>query len=77
MHLLVVDDDPRLVRLLGRLLEEDRHIVETATTGLDGVEIAEAAAGIEVVILDLGPPHIWQNRAHGLVRPTWSRPGES
>ena len=30
MHLLVIEDDPRLVRLLRRLLEEDRHVVETA-----------------------------------------------
>ena len=55
MHLLVIEDDPRLVRLLRRLLEEDRHIVETATTGRDGLDIAEATTGIEVVILDLGP----------------------
>ena len=33
MHLLVIEDDPRLVRLLRRLLEEDRHVVETATDG--------------------------------------------
>ena len=46
MHLLVIEDDPRLVRLLRRLLEEDRHVVETATTG------------IELVILDLGLPDI-------------------
>src|SRR5512141_1752407 len=58
MHLLVVEDDPRLVRLLRRLLEEDRHIVETATTGQDGLEIAEAAAGIDLVILDVGLPDI-------------------
>ena len=58
MHLLVIEDDPRLVRLLRRLLEEDRHIVETATTGQDGLDIAEAATGIEVVILDLGLPDI-------------------
>ena len=58
MHLLVVEDDPRLVRLLRRLLEEDRHVVETATTGRDGLDIAEAATGIEVVILDLGLPDI-------------------
>src|SRR4051795_786265 len=58
MHLLVIEDDPRLVRLLRRLLEEDRHIVETATTGLDGLDIAEATTGIEVVILDLGLPDI-------------------
>ena len=41
MHLLVVEDDPRLVRLLRRLLEEDRHVVETATAGLDGLDILE------------------------------------
>ena len=58
MHLLVIEDDPRLVRLLRRLLEEDRHIVETATTGVDGLDIAEATSGIEVVILDLGLPDI-------------------
>ena len=58
MHLLVIEDDPRLVRLLRRLLEEDRHIVETATTGLDGLDIAEATTGIEVVILDIGLPDI-------------------
>jgi len=58
MHLLVIEDDPRLVRLLRRLLEEDRHVVETATTGRDGLDIAEATTGIEVVILDLGLPDI-------------------
>ena len=58
MHLLVIEDDPRLVRLLRRLLEEDRHIVETATNGLDGVEIAEAANGLDVVVLDVGLPDI-------------------
>jgi DNA-binding response OmpR family regulator len=58
MHLLVVEDDPRLVRLLRRLLEEDRHVVETATTGQDGLEIAEAAAGIELIILDVGLPDV-------------------
>ena len=58
MHLLVIEDDPRLVRLLRRLLEEDRHVVETATTGRDGLDIAEATTGIEVVILDIGLPDI-------------------
>jgi DNA-binding response OmpR family regulator len=58
MHLLVIEDDPRLVRLLRRLLEEDRHVVETATNGLDGLEIAEAANGLELVVLDVGLPDI-------------------
>jgi DNA-binding response OmpR family regulator len=54
MHLLVIEDDPRLVRLLRRLLEEDRHVVETAMTGLDGIDIAEATTGVR---LGGGDPH--------------------
>ena len=30
MHILVVEDDPRLGRLLRRLLSDDRHVVELA-----------------------------------------------
>jgi two-component system, OmpR family, response regulator len=58
MHLLVIEDDPRLVRLLRRLLEEDRHVVETATTGRGGLEIVEATSGIELIVLDVGLPDI-------------------
>jgi DNA-binding response OmpR family regulator len=56
MHLLVIEDDPRLSRLLKRLLEDDRHVVELATDGRSGLEIAEDARGIECVILDIGLP---------------------
>ncbi len=58
MHILVIEDDPRLVRLLKRLLEDDRHVVETATDGASGLEIAEDAPGIEAIILDIGLPDI-------------------
>ena len=58
MPLLVIEDDPRLVRLLRRLLEEDRHVVETAMTGRDGVDIVEATTGIDAIILDIGLPDI-------------------
>jgi len=56
MHLLVVEDDLRLSRVLKRLLEEDRHVVEVANDGETGLEIAEDAAGLEAVILDIGLP---------------------
>jgi two-component system, OmpR family, response regulator len=58
MHLLVVEDDPRLSRLLKRLLEDDRHVVELAIDGEGGLEIAEDATGIDCVILDIGLPDI-------------------
>ena len=56
MHLLVIEDDPRLGRLLKRLLEDDRHLVELAADGESGLVIAEDAPGIECVILDIGLP---------------------
>jgi DNA-binding response OmpR family regulator len=58
MHLLVVEDDERLSRALRRLLEEDRHVVDVALDGETGLAIAEDAAGIEAVILDIGLPDI-------------------
>jgi len=56
MHLLVVEDDERLRRALRRLLEADRHVVELAPDGESALEIAEAANGIDAVILDIGLP---------------------
>lgn len=56
MHLLLVEDDERLSRVLRRLLEEDRHVVELARDGRSGLELAESAAGVEAIILDIGLP---------------------
>ena len=58
MHVLLVEDDPRLQRVLRRLLEDDRHVVEVAPDGRTALELVEATAGIETVILDLGLPDI-------------------
>ncbi len=58
MHLLLVEDDPRLRRVLRRLLEDDRHVVEVAPDGGTALELAEATEGIEAVILDIGLPDI-------------------
>ena len=56
MHVLVVEDDPRLGPLLCRLLAEDRHVVELATDARTASELAEEVAGFEAIILDLGLP---------------------
>ena len=58
MHLLLVEDDPRLQRVLRRLLEDDRHVVEVASDGESAFEVADATTGIETVILDVGLPGI-------------------
>jgi DNA-binding response OmpR family regulator len=58
MHLLLVEDDQRLARVLRRLLEDDRHVVEVANDGGTGIDLALSPAGIEVVILDVGLPDI-------------------
>ncbi len=58
MHVLVVEDDPRLGRLLRRLLGEDRHVVELAATGSEALEIAGTTDGIDAVVLDIGLPDV-------------------
>ena len=55
MHLLIVEDDRRLGPLLVRMLSEDRHVVELATTGEEGLDLAELQ-GLDAVILDVGLP---------------------
>ncbi len=55
--LLVVDDDPALLRALRVGLQASGHEVRTAATGADGLrEVAEGAP--DVVVLDLGLPDI-------------------
>jgi DNA-binding response OmpR family regulator len=58
MHVLVVEDDVRLGRLLRRLLEEDRHVVELAEDGRSALEIADSSTGIDAIVLDIGLPDI-------------------
>ncbi len=56
MHLLVVEDDPRLRRLLARLLTVDRHVVEEAGDASGALELARLTNGLDGIILDVGLP---------------------
>jgi DNA-binding response OmpR family regulator len=56
VHLLVVEDDPRLGRLLSRLFSNDRHVVDLAIDGREAIELLEANPGFDAVILDVGLP---------------------
>jgi two-component system OmpR family response regulator len=58
VHLLVVEDDPRLGRLLTRLFSNDRHVVDLATAGQEAIELLDANPSFEAVVLDVGLPGI-------------------
>ena len=61
-RILVVDDDPLLLKSLRDTLEIDGHTVTTANGGLAGLEAfsaaREAEAPFNLVITDLGMPYV-------------------
>jgi CheY-like chemotaxis protein len=62
LRILVVDDDPLLIKALRSTLETDGHLVTTANAGQDGIEIFKKAfvtsEPFAIVITDLGMPYI-------------------
>jgi signal transduction histidine kinase/ActR/RegA family two-component response regulator len=62
LRILVVDDDPILIRSLRDVLEADGHHLETALGGQAGIETFAAAHGTDrafsLVITDLGMPRV-------------------
>jgi CheY-like chemotaxis protein len=62
LPILLVDDDPLIIRSLQTILEADGHEVTTATGGQEGIDILHAAAERDkrfaVVITDLGMPYV-------------------
>jgi two-component system KDP operon response regulator KdpE len=54
-HILVIDDEPQILRALRTILTEKGYRVSTASTGEEGLTLA-AATVPDVVILDLGLP---------------------
>lgn len=57
MRLLLVEDEPKLVKLLRRGLAEEGHAVDAVTTGTDALEQATRIA-YDVVVLDWGLPEL-------------------
>ena len=57
MHILVVEDEPRLGRLLRRSLQANRHVVDVVTEGETGLAAA-LGGGYDLLILDLGLPDL-------------------
>ena len=62
LHVLLVDDDPLVLKTLRDIVELDGHFVTTANGGQAGIDTFTAARGrpesFDVVITDLGMPHI-------------------
>ncbi len=56
-HVLVIDDEPQILRALRTILAEHKFRVTTASTGEEGLTLA-AANPPDVVILDLGLPRM-------------------
>jgi signal transduction histidine kinase/ActR/RegA family two-component response regulator/HAMP domain-containing protein len=62
LQLLLVDDDPVMIRSLREILESDGHDVTVATGGRDGIDTFRAAHDrsetFSAVITDLGMPYV-------------------
>src|ERR1044072_3944748 len=61
MRILVVEDEPRLLRNLAKALREEGYAVDTAADGDDGLFKAESYA-YDTIVLDVMLPHLdgWQ-----------------
>jgi PAS domain S-box-containing protein len=72
LRLLVVDDDPVLLRSLCDILENDGHAVVAANNGQEGIKaFREAQSGsrpFNAVITDLGMPYLDGRKVAGFVK---------
>jgi signal transduction histidine kinase/ActR/RegA family two-component response regulator len=72
LRLLIVDDDPILLRSLRDVLEQDGQFVTAAGDGASGIEAFEAALaeskGFDAVITDLGMPGIDGRRVASAIK---------
>jgi len=57
MHILVVEDERRLANLLKRVLTEERHVVDVAYDGAEGLHLA-ASGTYDLVVLDVMLPEV-------------------
>ena len=56
--ILLVDDEPGMLRYIRTLLEVDNHTVQTASTGEEALELVEKGLQPNLVLLDLLMPTI-------------------
>jgi CheY-like chemotaxis protein len=72
LRILIVDDDPVLLKSLAETLELDGHHVVAASGGQDGIDAfgdaRQANAPFEAVITDLGMPYVDGHKLAGAVK---------
>lgn len=75
LRILIVDDDPVMLRSLRETLELDGHAVVAANGGQAGIDaLLTAPNGFDAVITDLGMPHIDGRRVAEAVKKSSSAP---
>jgi len=57
MHVLVAEDEPRLLRLIARVLRESGHVVETSADGAEALDLA-LGGEYEALVLDVMLPSL-------------------
>ena len=72
LHVLLVDDDPTVLKSLRAVLTLDGHVIETADGGQRGIDAFQQAekAGtpFDIVVTDLGMPHVDGRKVAGAVK---------
>jgi CheY-like chemotaxis protein len=72
LRILLVDDDPTLIKSLRDILEQDGHVVTVADGGQSGIEAFNSAlahgAPFALVITDLGMPYVDGRRVAAAVK---------
>jgi CheY-like chemotaxis protein len=74
LRILVVDDDPLIIKSLRDSLDADGHAVTTANGGQQGIDVLQAAEEdnerFAVVITDLGMPYVDGRKVANAVKKT-------
>jgi CheY-like chemotaxis protein len=72
LHILIVDDDPMILKSLHDILQVDGHTVTSANGGQQGIDAFKAAGDrgekYSLVITDLGMPYVDGRRVAGEVK---------
>jgi CheY-like chemotaxis protein len=63
-RVLIVEDDPVTLRVLGQVLENAQYPVVMADSGSEGLRVLRADRKVRLVLLDLEMPHLsgWEFR---------------